>query len=117
VLLILKMALLILLFGRWGSRRWRAVLCLWLVLETAHTILNMGARFETALLLLSALLLYHRLVKPVRLSRALAAGLLFIAGFQIVGMARTYVNREQRISGHLRHRLRSRPDEAGRPAG
>lgn len=93
MLLILKIALLILLFGRWESKRWRAVLCLWLMLETAYTILNIGARFETALLLLSALLCYHRLVKPIRPAHAAAAGLLFIAGFQIMGMARNYLLR------------------------
>ncbi len=91
MLLILKIALLILLFEKWEAKRWRAVLCLWLILETAHTILNMGQRFETALLLLAALLCYHRFVKPIRLSQAIAAGLLFIAGFQIMGMARAYV--------------------------
>jgi hypothetical protein len=90
ILLILKIALLILLFERWEAKRWSAVLCLWLALETAHTILNLGARFETALLLLSALLCYHRFVKPIRLSQAVAAGCLFIAGFQIMGMARNY---------------------------
>ena len=90
ILLIFKIALLILLLERWESKRWRAVLCLWLLLETAYTILNVGARFETALLLLSALLAYHRLVKPIRLSQAVTFGLLFIAGFQIMGMARNY---------------------------
>jgi hypothetical protein len=96
ILLVFKMALVFQLFERWESRRWRAVLCVWLIAETAYTILNMGARFETALLLLSALLFYHRLVKPVRLARACAMGLLFIAGFQIMGMARTYIMRGER---------------------
>jgi hypothetical protein len=90
MLLILKMALLIVLFGRWESKRWRAVLCLWLALETAYTMLNIGARFETVLLLLSALLGYHRLVKPLKLSHAAMIGFLFIAGFQIMGMVRGY---------------------------
>lgn len=93
MLLILKIALLILLFGRWEAKRWRVVLCVWLAVETAYTILNIGARFETTLLLLSAVLCYHRLVKPIRLSHAAAAGLLFIAGFQIMGMARNYALR------------------------
>jgi hypothetical protein len=98
ILLILKMALLILLFERWESKRWRAVLCLWLMLEIAYTILNMGARFETMLLLLSALLFYHRLVRPVRLLQTLAVGVLLIAGFQIMGMARNYINRGERAT-------------------
>jgi hypothetical protein len=93
IMLIFKMALLLLLFERWESKRWRAVLCLWLMLEIAYTILNMGARFETALLLLSALLFYHRLVKPIRPSRAFAIGVLFIVGFQIMGIARNYTLR------------------------
>jgi hypothetical protein len=90
MLLIFKMALVVLLFERWESKRWRAILCLWLALETVYTIFNMGARFETALLLLSALLCYHRLIKPIKLSHAFALGILFIAGFQLLGMARTY---------------------------
>lgn len=96
MLLIFKMALLILLFGRWKSRRWRALLFLWLLLETVYTILNLGARFETALLLMCALLCYHRLVKPIKLSRAFIVGALFIAGFQIMGAARSYALREGR---------------------
>jgi hypothetical protein len=93
ILLIFKMALLILLFERWAAKRWRAVICLWLTLETAYTILNMGARFETMLLLMCALLCYHRLVKPIRLSQAVLTGLLLITGFQLVGMAREYFNK------------------------
>ena len=96
ILLILKMALLLLLFGRWESKRWRAVLCLWLTLETAYTIINMGARFEATLLLMSALLFYHRLVKPIRLSQALAVGLFFVGGFQLVGMARSRFTESER---------------------
>jgi hypothetical protein len=101
MLLIFKLALLILIFLRWEAKRWRIVLGLWLVLETVYTILNMGARFETALLLLSALLFYHRLVKPVRLSRAFIVGVLFIAGFQIMGMARSYFTRGERAAPPL----------------
>ncbi len=96
IVLILKMALLILLFERWESKGWRAALVVWLVLETVGTILNMGARFETALLLLTALLCYHRVVKPVRLAHAFVAGILFIAGFQIMGMVRNYTLRGDR---------------------
>jgi hypothetical protein len=96
IVLILKMALLILLFERWRSKGWRAALVLWLAVETVGTILNMGARFETALLLLTALLCYHRLVRPVRLAHAFAAGVLFIAAFQIMGMVRNYTLRGDR---------------------
>ena len=91
ILLLLKMALLFLLFEKWESKWWRSVLGLWLTVETIYTILNMGVRFETALLLLSALLFYHRLVKPLKLSHALAVGVLFVAGFQILGVARNRI--------------------------
>jgi len=102
ILLILKMGLLILLFERRGSQRWRVVLCLWLMLETTYTILNRGARLEPMLLLMCALLLYHRLIKPIRLSQAMLVGLLLLAGFQLAGMTRDYFNdgyrREFRIT-------------------
>jgi hypothetical protein len=91
ILLLLKMALLFLLFEKWKSKWWRSVLGLWLAVETIYTILNMGARFETALLLMCALLFYHRLVKPFRISQAVILGILFIAGFQMVGIARNRI--------------------------
>jgi hypothetical protein len=91
MLLLLKMALVFLLFEKWESKWWRSVLGLWLTAETFYTILNLGPRFETALILMSALLFYHRLVKPFRLSQAVIIGILFVAGFQMVGIARNYV--------------------------
>jgi hypothetical protein len=112
MLLILKLALLILLFKKWEATRWRAVLCLWLGLETAFTILNMGARFELTLLLLSALLCFHRFVKPIRLSHALAAGILFVGGFHIMGMTRNYINRgKSEVPSITLHTLASATNE------
>jgi hypothetical protein len=93
ILLIFKLAALILLFGWWKSKPWRVLLCLWLSIETLYMIVNMGPRFEAALLLLSALLCYHRLVAPVKLSRAFIFAALFLAGFQLAGMARSYTLR------------------------
>ena len=95
ILLLLKMALVFLLFEKWESKWWRSVLGLWLTAETIYTILNLGPRFETALLLMSALLFYHRLVKPFRLSQAVIIGILFVAGFQMLGIARNYVLRNR----------------------
>lgn len=93
IMLILKMALLLLLFEKWERKRWRVVICSWLALETAYMCFNMGARVEATTLLMSAPLFYHRLVKPIRLSHAVAAGLLFIGGFLVIGMARSYITK------------------------
>lgn len=91
IMLVFKFALLFLLFTRWESKRWRSALCAWLALDTAYTVVHVGARFETALLLISALLFYHRLVRPMTLRRAVVIGLVFLTVFQAMGLVRSYV--------------------------
>ena len=65
--LVLKFAAVLLLLQRWRSGFWRAVLVLWMVGETGATLLRMGGRSETALLLLATVLMFHRFVKPWKL--------------------------------------------------
>jgi len=88
IALILKQGLLLLLLLRWQSKRWRSLLVIWLSIEVLLALLMLGARTEVVLLLLSAALLYHRLVRPLPLWRTMVGGGICLGGFLLFGIAR-----------------------------
>jgi hypothetical protein len=98
ILLLLKLCALVWLMAHWGDRRWRAALFVWLAIECATTIANMGSRTNLVMLLMAAMLLYHRLVRPLRLIRAAALGTLLIAGALAYGLARDLSNADAAAS-------------------
>lgn len=86
--LLVQQAVLILLFARWRQSWARYTLGIWLAGEVAATVIRLGSRSVAVILLISAGVLYHRLVKRVTFRTAIAAGTLLLAGFLIVGAIR-----------------------------
>jgi hypothetical protein len=86
--LIFKLALMMIVIQHCHRRRWRIALYLWLTVEIVFCIYKLGSRTDVALLLMAAGILYHRLVKPLKLGLVLVAGFLLLAGFFAYGIAR-----------------------------
>jgi hypothetical protein len=66
----MKQCLVVMLVARWQRRLWRFVLFGWLAFEVVHVVVRMQGRTPAVLLLLTAIVSYHRLVKPLRVGRA-----------------------------------------------
>lgn len=86
-LLIFKQALVIALLLRWRERAYRFALMAWLFIETALVVAAGESRTLAVLLLLTFVVGYHRLVKPLRVKLAATVGgavLVFILLFGLV---------------------------------
>ncbi|HEY6140695.1 MAG TPA: hypothetical protein VI670_23320 [Thermoanaerobaculia bacterium] len=88
MLLLLKQAVVILLLSQWRKRWCRAVLIVWLAYEVSTVVFHLGARTTVVLILMSAGLLYHRLVRPVRFRTFVLVGALLLAMFLVAGALR-----------------------------
>lgn len=88
MVLILKQAVLLLVLQQWHKARWRYGVLVWLGVEVVVSVLRTGARTEMALLLLSAGLLYHRLVKPFTLLRTIVFGGTLLGILLVIGVVR-----------------------------
>ncbi|HEY4641951.1 MAG TPA: hypothetical protein VII75_11455 [Thermoanaerobaculia bacterium] len=86
--LVIQQAILALLFMSWRRWRYRAVLLLWLAAEVVSLVVKLGSRAPVVLLLLSAGMLYHRLVRPVTFRQFFAVGLILLVAFLGVGVVR-----------------------------
>ena len=85
-----KLGILIFLVLRWKQNWARAALFVWLVAEVGQTLSILGARTYAAMLILAAMVTYHRLVKPFTfktLSLLSAAFLFALIGY---GFLREY---------------------------
>ena len=90
MLLVSKLCLLALLFQAWPSVKARAVLIAWLALEALWAVSAMGLRRDMAMLLIAAVLLYHRLVKPLGVGQAAALATGLLSGLLVFGFARDF---------------------------
>ena len=88
IIVLLKVALLAWAMQRWADWRWRYGVLLWLIAEGVMTATRMGGRTWYATLLMAAVLLYHRLVRPLPAARAFALVLLLLGGILVYGLAR-----------------------------
>lgn len=88
MMIILKLCVLAILVQKWESRKWRAILAVWLLTESLLTVFRMGSRTDLVMLLLSAVLLYHRLVKPMTFWTAVSIGSLLLGSALLYGIAR-----------------------------
>jgi hypothetical protein len=100
-LLIVQQAVLILLMLLWRHRLSRLVVVVWLVADAAATVAHLGSRTSTMLLILSAALIYHRLVKPISFPTIAIGGALLLAGFVLFGYVRSTVIGEAGAGGAL----------------
>ncbi len=87
-LLVAQQGMMVLLFARWRTWWCRIALVTWLGFEVVTRSLMMGARTSLVLLLLSAGMLYHRLVKPLSFRLLAVGGTALIAGFLVLGVLR-----------------------------
>ncbi|HEX2120181.1 MAG TPA: hypothetical protein VHL59_00935, partial [Thermoanaerobaculia bacterium] len=78
----------VMLVSRWHRRTWKFVLFAWLAYEVLDTVWKMQGRTEAALLLLTAIVSYHRLVRPLRLGRAVLTAVLLLAAILLYGLMR-----------------------------
>jgi hypothetical protein len=68
--------------------RYRVLIFTWLALEIVHAVARMGGRRDIAMLLMVAVLLYHRLVRPLAVWHAAAAASSLLAGLLLFGFVR-----------------------------
>jgi hypothetical protein len=92
MLMVLKYAMVLLLVRHWRHRWCRYALPAWLAAEGVFTVVNMGSRSWYVFLLLSAMLAYHRIVRPLRLPVLALASVLLVAGALGYGFVRDYGN-------------------------
>ncbi len=102
-LFVVELGLMILLIAYWRKRWCRYALGLWLVYEILWTFITLGSRGRAVLLLISAGVLYHRLVKPVSFRLVIVAGTLLLAGFLVAGVIRVVSSPEamRKDVGHV----------------
>jgi hypothetical protein len=94
---LLKLGFVIILISQWHKKRWRYLLCIWLLAELVITLAIMGARTYLAYLLLAVPLVYHRLVKPFKFSTAALLGCLLLAAALLYGWARDFSYNETEL--------------------
>jgi hypothetical protein len=85
-----KLCLMALLFQAWSSVKARALVITWLAAEVAAAVFAMGARRDVAMLLIAAILFYHRLVKPLAVARAAVLATALLAGLLAFGFVRDF---------------------------
>ena len=86
---LVSLGVLVLLLARWRRQRWaRVVVVVWLASVAVSTAVELGSRSTAMILVLSAGLLYHRLVKPIGFRAAIIGGVLLLSAFTIVGTVR-----------------------------
>ena len=91
ILSILKLCALAFLMHRWSSMPARMVLIAWLVAEIVATVFRMGARTEVVVLLLAAVLLYHRIVRPLGLNVIAFAAPALVCAALLFGFTRDFM--------------------------
>ena len=85
---VVQSAVLVLLIAQWRKRWARYTVVLWVAAEMATVAVRLGSRSSAVLLLISAGVLYHRLVKPLSLRLSIVAGVLLLTAFLAVGALR-----------------------------
>jgi hypothetical protein len=88
VLLTLKQCLVIILLMGWRRRSQRVGLVLWLLAEIAITVAMAESRTTAVMLLLTAVVGYHRIVKPLRVKSAVIVGTVLLGFVLIFGLFR-----------------------------
>ena len=102
VRLTLKQCLVILLLLGWKRPSYRYVLLGWIAVEAAITVVTFESRVAMMILLLTFAVGYHRLVRPLRVAFAFAAGAAVLLGFLLFGVVRDidpYTRNERGVWG------------------
>lgn len=92
ILFVFKLALLFIVVSRCRQKRWLIVLLVWIAAEIIETLVIKGARSSLVLLLISAALLYHRMIKPLSVKFLITSGTLLLCFFIFTGIYRASVD-------------------------
>ena len=84
----LKLGLMMVLMQRFSHKSARVTLYAWLSVELLLAFLRMGARTEALLLLVAAALLYHWMVRPLKLTLLAPAAVAVLTAFLAFGAIR-----------------------------
>jgi hypothetical protein len=86
--LLMMQIIVLLLLANWKKMTARIALFGFLSIILVRTVLRAGERTELFLLILATGILYHRLVRPLRLRTAVVMAIAFVAAFNFAGMVR-----------------------------
>lgn len=85
---LLVQIMLFMAMRHWRNWKYRVAIGLYIAFEIGRTLYVGGARTELTLLLITFVLLYHRVVKPLTFKVAIAAAVLVVIGFNLLGLLR-----------------------------
>lgn len=85
---ILKIGIFIYIFTNWNKKLWKSTLFLWLLFLVVEYVFKMGARTELFLAFFYCILLFHRVIRPIKLKKIVFAGAIFIMLFLVFGHMR-----------------------------
>jgi hypothetical protein len=88
---ILKLGVIMLFLARWHDLRWRVGIAAWLALEAYGVILRMGARTYAAMLVVGAILLYDRMVRPISFRAAVLVAVALLTSVIGYGLSRDVI--------------------------
>jgi hypothetical protein len=89
MLLTLKQCLVVVLLTHWKRGYfWRAILILWLGFELLMTVVAMESRTGAMVLVLTFIVVYHHLIKPIRIHLAFLGGGFLLFAFLVFGLFR-----------------------------
>jgi len=86
----LEQIILLIIITRWHKRAWRWFLIAFLAIYLVYTAAHGGARTEVVLLVLTAVFLYHRFVRPFRVAVIVPLGALALGSFLALGIVRDF---------------------------
>lgn len=92
VLLIIKLAILIIVFLNWKKNVYRLSFYVWIFTLVVSNILWMGARTDFVLMSIASAILYHRFVKPLKPVPILLGGTGLLVLFLMIGLMRGSAN-------------------------
>jgi len=92
VRLVLTLALFVWLFQDYGRKRW--IIYLWVGCQGVLTLTQAGERTTLMMVFASILILYHRLVRPLRVRTAVLIGAFALAAFLALGIYRVFRHAE-----------------------
>lgn len=85
---ILELVLMVWVFSDFPRRRW--LLVAWLAIVAADTVLSGGERTPLVLMMVAALVLYHHMVRPVRVWTAVGGSVAVVLLFTALGTYRMF---------------------------
>jgi hypothetical protein len=91
ILVVMKLALLIILYAAWKRRGCRLLLAAWIAIEILTSVIGLGARTPLLIFLLANVLLYHRFVRKLSFTSASLAVLALASGVLALGFVRDYL--------------------------